>query len=146
PAVATIHDLVFYLSPEAHFKKDHAYFAAHVPEFARACRRIIAISDHTRNDIVKHLRISPERIDVIPWAVDRTLFTPATDESQLRARLKARHAIDNPYILAVSCSTGRKNTPRLLEAYARLAERSPKHRLVVRWNPPAEIKAKYQRG
>jgi glycosyltransferase involved in cell wall biosynthesis len=145
-SVVTIHDLVFLLAPEAHFARDHAYFAARVPEFARNCRRIVAISEHTKRDIVEHLAIPAERIDVIPWAVDRKLFFPAPDEAALRERLSERHRIRWPYFLAVSCSEGRKNTPRLLEAYAQLAERGPRHHLVVRWNAPAKIKTKFQRG
>ncbi|HLX65318.1 MAG TPA: glycosyltransferase family 1 protein [Planctomycetota bacterium] len=144
PAVATIHDLIFMIAPEPHFKKDHDYFAARVPAFARLCRRIIAISEHTRRDIVERLGIAPEKIDVIPWAVDRLAFSPSHDERALRARLRDKHGIADPYFLAVSCSAGRKNTPRLLEAYAQLAARNPKHHLVVRWNSPAEIKARFQ--
>ncbi len=145
-AIATIHDMIFLIAPEKHFEKDHTYFAERVPEFARKCRRIIAISEHTRRDIVERLRIPEERIDVIPWAVDRGAFCPGADAAALRARLHEMHGITTPYFFAVSCSEGRKNTPRLLEAYARLAEKNPAHQLVVRWNPPRDMRAKYQRG
>ena len=146
PAVATIHDLIFLVSPEKHFAKEHAFFARRVPDFARKCRRVIAISEHTRRDIVERLNIPADRVDVVPWAVDRATFCPSTDDAALRARLLATHGISTPYFFAVSCSEGRKNTPRLMDAYARLAERNPTHHMVVRWNAPAAFIEKYQRG
>ncbi|MEI6234243.1 MAG: glycosyltransferase family 1 protein [Planctomycetota bacterium] len=146
PTVATIHDMIFMIAPEKQFAKEHAWFAQRVPAFARRCRRIIAISEHTKRDIIERLAIPGERIDVIPWAVNRATFSPSTDDGELRARLKSAHGIAWPYFFAVSCSEGRKNTPRLLDAYARLVEKNPSHHLVVRWNAPAAIKEKYQRG
>lgn len=146
-AIVTIHDLIFMLSPEAQFSDAHRFFASKVPNFARRCARVIAISESTRSDIIKHLGIPAERIDVVPWAVDRRIFSPAADDRALRVRLKETQGIDFPYFLAVSCSEGRKNTPRLLEAYAKFLERSPKNHLVVVWNDcPPEIKKKYQNG
>ena len=145
-AVVTIHDLIFLIAPEAHFAETHDFFARKVPAFARSCARIIAISESTRADIVERLKVPIERIDVIPWAVDKKIFSPGVDASALRERLKRAHGIDAPYFFAVSCSEGRKNTPRVLEAFARFAEKNPRHHLVVRWNCPAEIKARFQRG
>ena len=145
-AVVTIHDLIFLIAPEAHFAGAHDFFARKVPAFARRCARVIAISESTRANIVERLKVAPERIDVIPWAVDRKVFSPSADDGALRERLKRTHGIDSPYFFAVSCSEGRKNTPRLLEAFARFAERNRRHRLAVLWNCPPEIKARYQRG
>lgn len=146
PTIATIHDLIFLVAPEKHFAKEHAYFARRVPEFAQKCRRVIAISQHTRRDIVERLKIPNDRIDIIPWAVDRMTFCPSTDDVALRARLKNAHGISTPYFFAVSCSEGRKNTPRLLDAYALMAEKTPTHHMAVRWNVPAAIRERYQRG
>lgn len=145
-AVVTIHDLLFLIAPEMDLAIAQRFFARKVPAFARKCARVIAISESTKRDILERLEIPPERIDVVPWAVDRRVFHPSTDDDALRARLKQAHDISYPFFLAVSCSEERKNTPRLLEAYARFAERDPRLHLVVRWNCPAALKEKYQRG
>jgi len=53
---------------------------------------------------------------------------------------------DRPFFLAVSCSAGRKNTPFLLDAYARLRRNNPDNDLVLVWDPPAGIRERYCPG
>jgi glycosyltransferase involved in cell wall biosynthesis len=54
--------------------------------------------------------------------------------------------LERPFLLAVSCSIGRKNTRLLLEAYAKLQRNDPTNDLVLAWNPPPEIRETYARG
>ena len=56
-AVATIHDLIFLIQPEG--SVDHVRLARYAPDFARRCRRIIAVSEYTKRDIVERLGIAP---------------------------------------------------------------------------------------
>lgn len=137
-AVATIHDLIFLVQPES--TVDHARLAAWVPDFARRCRRIIAVSNHSKNDIVEHLGIDPGKIDVVYSGVDRGVFSPAPDPEELRRKVAARLGFDRPFFLAVSCSAGRKNTPLLLDAYEMLSRHCPRNDLVVVWDPPPAIR------
>ena len=143
-AVATIHDLIFLIQPEG--SVDHVRLARYAPDFARRCRRIIAVSEYTKRDIVERLGIAPERIDIVYWGFDREMFRPARDYEALAQRLKSLLRFDGPYFLAVSCSTQRKNTPRMLRAYARLVRHNPRHHLVVVWDPPPELRNEYSQG
>jgi glycosyltransferase involved in cell wall biosynthesis len=143
-AVVTVHDLVFLLRPEPGWGI-HRHMARIVPPFLKACRHIIAISEYTKRDLVEHLAIPEEKVTVIPWAVDREFFTPDAPASPdyptcLQERLPERP----PYLLAVGCNMGRKNTPRLLEAYAELAHGGARHHLVLAWTPPESLRARYQ--
>jgi len=140
-AVATIHDLIFLIQPEA--MVDHVRLAKWVPDFARRCCRIIAVSEFSKHDIVERLGIDAERISVVYNGIDRKMFHPVEDKPELDKRLYSMLGFKRPYFLAVSCSTGRKNTPALLTAYSRLLQNNPRNDLVLVWDPPEEIKRRY---
>lgn len=128
-AVATVHDLIFLTNPEK--MVDHDRLRRWAPDFIRRCRAVIAVSEHTKREIVSVLGVPAERIQVVHWGLDHDLFRP---DGKVTER---------PYFFAVSCSTGRKNTPLLLRAYAELAKQNPRNDFVLAWDPPPEIRAEY---
>lgn len=143
-AVATIHDLIFLVQPEQ--MVDHIRLAQWAPDFARKCRGIITCSVFSKKDIVNQLGIEPDKIHVIYWGVDHTIFNTKKDLSEVKRRLKTVLGIERQYFLVVSCSTGRKNTPLLLNTYSQLLRNNPENDLVVVWNPPPEIQGLYSAG
>jgi glycosyltransferase involved in cell wall biosynthesis len=140
-AIATIYDVIFLSAPEA--MVDHRRLAKWVPPFARRARRIITISEYSKREIAEFLDVPTERIDVVYPAADAEAFFPEVDKAMLRRRLSRVLPTDRPYFLAVSCSTGRKNTEMLLQAYASLLEHGPKNDLVLVWNPPAAWRERF---
>jgi len=139
--VATIHDLIFEISPEK--MVDHIRLAKWVRSFAQRCDRIITSSAHSKDDIVKMYNIDPNKIHVIYWGIDREIFKVPQDKDLVCSKVAKRIACSRPFFLAVSCSAGRKNTLRLLDAYARMIPSDPRNDLVLVWNPPADIRDKY---
>jgi len=121
----------------------HDYQRKYVPPFAKRCRQIITCSEYTKKDIVEQLQIDPTNIHVIPWGIDRDTFKPPVDRQLLIDQNAKELGINYPYFLAVGCNMDRKNTPKLLEAYAKMVKESPINHLVLVWDPPAEIKAEY---
>jgi len=101
---------------------------AAVPRIARRADRVIAISQASARDIERHLRVPPERIDVIPLGYARTPGTPPTPESELRARLGVG---DGPIVLNVGAKKVHKNQIRLVEALPRIREAVPGASLVL---------------
>jgi glycosyltransferase involved in cell wall biosynthesis len=136
-AVATICDLIFLKAIEN--MVDHERLARWVPEFVNNCKRIITISNFSKQEIVEELQVDPARIDVIYLGVDRNLFYSQADEETLKIRLASALGLNRPFFLAVSCYTGRKNTPLLLKAYAKLLQNHPLNDLVLVWKPPNDI-------
>lgn len=134
-AVATLHDLLFLVRPEPHLAEQHAYQARTVPPFAKQCRHILTCSQHSKRDIMEHLDIPDERITVAPWGIDRADFPPPSDPAADRKAL----GIDSPYLLAVSCSFGRKNTNGLLDAWQQLGDKRRDHKLLLVWSPAADL-------
>jgi glycosyltransferase involved in cell wall biosynthesis len=128
-AVATVWDLIFLTNPEK--MVDHDRLRQWAPDFIRRCRAVIAISEHTKRDVVSVLGVPAERVHVVHLAVDHHVFCPSAA------------TVERPYFFTLSCSTGRKNTPLLLRAYAELAKQNPRNDLVLAWDPPPEIRAKF---
>lgn len=138
--VATIHDIIFMNQPEK--MVDHQRLKEWVPDFARKCRRIIAISEFSKQGIVRVLDIAPDKVDVVYCGVDDETFFPEPDSDDIRKLTTSLTGTNNPFFLVVSCSTGRKNTPLLLEAYVEFLRNNPRNDLVLVWNPPNDIRAK----
>jgi glycosyltransferase involved in cell wall biosynthesis len=99
-----------------------------VPPIARRADRVIAISEAAARDIERHLRVEPERIDVIPLGYSGPARTRATPESELRERLALG---DGPIVLNVGAKKVHKNQMRLVQALPRIQEAVPDARLVI---------------
>ena len=141
-AIVTIHDTIF-LAEASRDWKGHKLQAKTVPNFAKKCKDIITCSEYSKKDIIKYLDICEEKITVVPWGIDDDFFNIKYDNSQDNQFIKNIVGEDG-YFLAINCSVGRKNTLRLLDAYNLLLADNPKNHLVLAWNPPEEIKEKYQ--
>ncbi|HEY5377241.1 MAG TPA: glycosyltransferase family 1 protein [Polyangiaceae bacterium] len=119
PRIVTCHDLIplvlakQYLAPvpgarTLQWARDFARY--------RLARRVIAISEATRNDLVRYVGVDPARIDVVHSGVDHERFsaTPAPGE---RERLLDRLGFATPFLLCLGASDVRKNLPLLVRAF-----------------------------
>ncbi|MBA2475533.1 MAG: glycosyltransferase, partial [Actinobacteria bacterium] len=75
PAVVTVHDLSFERDPQLMGRLDRAVFRLVVPRAARAARRVIAVSERTRRDLLELYGIPEGKIVVVPHGVD-PIFAP----------------------------------------------------------------------
>ena len=118
--VITIHDLAFLIYPDTVTRASADYYGQ-IGKAAGVADAIIAVSQHTANDIGRLLNANPDRIRVIPNGVDPLPLGPITDPALLEEWC-ARHRIDEPapYILFAGTFEPRKNIPLLIEAFARL--------------------------
>jgi len=85
--VVTIHDLIYRVHPEAHAGLRTLGMRVLVPLAARRSDRIIAVSRSTRDDILTHLSVSPEVVDVVPQGLGATARVAPLDEATLRDRV-----------------------------------------------------------
>ena len=106
PLVVTVHDLAVFRHPEAFNTWSRLYGPHVIPRVIRAARRVIAVSEFTKRELVDLLRVPEEKIRVIPNAVE-DVFT--------RDGPKA----DGDYILAVGTVEPRKNLVRIADAVRR---------------------------
>ena len=115
PFIATVHDLIHYLFPEYSTKPlTRLYSRVLLNHVARHAARIIAVSENTHVDLVKHFPRAAGRVSVINPAVDDQMCRP--DGGALDAFLAQRN-LRSGYLLYVGNLRPSKNTRRLLEAY-----------------------------
>jgi glycosyltransferase involved in cell wall biosynthesis len=119
PRVVTVHDLHYRTQPEAHFGLRGLGMRALVPAAARRSRRVIVPSRSTADDVVRHLGVARDRIDVIPEAPGYPPTAPVRSREEVRAELGAG---ERPLLLTVSAKRPHKNLARLLGALARIED------------------------
>ena len=124
PLVSTIHDLSLLKYPKLANPK---LLAAHQRSWAILKQRraqIIAVSQATKQDILDLLKIPERLITVIPEALpseSQATQQRISDNQELRAKLKNKLRLDQPYILFVGSREPRKNLERLIKAWQPIA-------------------------
>ncbi len=118
-SVATIHDLGYLHFPSEHGPSRWLRDLANRWSAARASR-IITVSAATRDDLIRHYRVSADRITVIHHGVDPSFGRADAGEV---ARVRGHHGLDGPYFLFVGTLQPRKNYERLLAAFDRAVAR-----------------------
>lgn len=120
--VVTIHDLGYLCFPQAHTRWSRFYLNVSTWFSVRAARRVIAISEATRRDLVKHYKTPTSKIRVIYHGRD-SMFAPVTDEKKL-AETAARYGVGRLYCIHVGTLQPRKNLSMLVKAWDELRSRT----------------------
>jgi glycosyltransferase involved in cell wall biosynthesis len=115
--VIVIHDVAALRHPEWYSRAYVAWQRALIPRLARGARRVIAVSEFARGELVDATGVPAERVSVVPNGVDER-FNPAADPGPARDA----HALEGLYVLAVGTRSVRKNTAALDAAARRLGE------------------------
>ena len=119
--VLTIHDLAFLEHPEWFNKRFTTWYRSILPLLARRVRRIITVSEFSKQRLVQLLHVPESRVSVIPKRVDPRFRPKSGDEiRQIRKKLGIA---SRTYLLSVSSLEPRKNLSRLLEAWRLSAPR-----------------------
>lgn len=115
PFIITVHDLIRYFDWKGYRVSIHKpnfrdrFYLSLDYQGIRKARKIIAVSQNTKRDLIKYLEIPEEKISVIYEGVDHNLFKPVK-----------RRMSDVPYILFVGSEHPRKNLAGLLKAFKKL--------------------------
>lgn len=120
-SVVTIHDLAFLLYPETFPAKDAFLHKLYVREAITKADHLIAITEATKQDIIKFYNINPAKITVVYHGVDKSRFRlMQTGEESLIVDVKSKYNITKPYILYIGNVQPRKNIQGLIKAYQKL--------------------------
>jgi glycosyltransferase involved in cell wall biosynthesis len=115
--ITTVHDLNYRVVPEAHFGARALGMRVLVPLAVRRSHRVIAVSESTKQDLVRLLKADPDRVDVVPNGLGRPPRHPGTPERELRTRLDLG---ERPVLLCLSAKRPHKNLAGLIDALARI--------------------------
>lgn len=128
PSVLTTHDLIFRLFPAYHKKLNYWYLNQAMPLFCRRATHIIAVSQATKRDLVRHYGLDPAKITVV-YEAAATHFRPPPAGDILRVR--QAYGLPGRFLLHVGTIEPRKNLSRLLAALEILRRDRPELCLVL---------------
>ncbi|MGI4789017.1 MAG: glycosyltransferase family 4 protein [Janthinobacterium lividum] len=138
PSVVTIHDLN-YLTPWHGMSRSKRLFLGwFVGQSARHADRVLTVSQFSKEEIHRHLRVPESKITV-------TLEGPRTPTPLANDQWKdiaVRYGIRGSYLLAFGSITGNKNIACLLRAFASIHTQVPHTLLLVgHMTPGSELQA-----
>ena len=131
PSVVTIHDLTLSFFPGKKMRSPFHRFAYHLVlnSVVRHARGIITVSQNTRKDLVRLIKVPEEKIGVIYEAAGKE-FHVLEDKTIVEVALK-RLGIDRPFMLYTGVWRDHKNLVRLIQAFAKLCEKPTFNGLLV---------------
>jgi len=115
PYVVTIHDLSFLYYPEMFRKTDLFQLKIGSKHSINNAAHIIAVSQTTKDDIVKNYQVDPSKITVTYEGYDKDRFKPQS-KSKIES-VKSKYKVKGDYIIFVGTLQPRKNLERLIEAF-----------------------------
>jgi glycosyltransferase involved in cell wall biosynthesis len=143
-SVVTIHDLGHHYFPEAHTAAQCRYLEWSTRFAVRHSARLIAVSQATKDDLLKLYGAEARKVTVVHHGVDNESGSTSQPASRDTEQLAARLGLPRRYIIAIGTVQPRKNYARLIAAYASLGLARAELALVIvgkpGWNS-AEIEA-----
>lgn len=118
--VITVHDLAFLRYPELLTDDSRRYYGQ-IFRAVEEADAIIAVSNHTKQDLVELTEASEERIVVVPEA-SSPAFRPIEDRRSVEDTLD-QLSVREPYFLYVGTIEPRKNLVSLTHAYRQFLDR-----------------------
>jgi len=123
PGVVTICDMLYEVYPESIGEPKLTFWRLFVPWSANRCEKVLTISEHSKQDIVKYLHVAPEKVLVTPLALDLRLTSLGQPTQQEIAQVCAKYDVRRPYILNVGGVGRHKNPISLVGALDTLHQR-----------------------
>lgn len=121
PQIGVIHDLNFEHFPEDIPASPRKYLRTYFPQFASIAKRIITVSEFSKQDIVAQYNINPDKITVA-YNSANAIFKP--QPNHVTAKVKADYTKGEAFFVYVGAIHGRKNVNRLIEAFTKFKKES----------------------
>ncbi|HLT93033.1 MAG TPA: glycosyltransferase family 1 protein [Membranihabitans sp.] len=119
PSVVTIHDVIFDIIKDDFPWHDRWIYRLKTKKCIEESTKIIAISQSTRNDIIRFFGADPDKIHVIYQPIDHQFehpeFTPAKLET-----IRQKYQLPDQYLLYVGALMRRKNVLPMIQAWQQL--------------------------
>lgn len=116
-SIITIHDLIFLEHPELYKSFDRYVYKKKVQYGARVASRIIAVSEQTKQDIIRLLGVDESHIRVVYQGCHRQFYNRVSLETLQYTR--QQFALPAEYLLYVGTIEERKNLLKIVQAMDR---------------------------
>ncbi len=116
-SVVSILDVSYIYFPELFKKKDLIQLKKWTKYSAKKSRKILTISQSSKNDIIKEYKVSKDKVEVIYPGISRNL---SVNNKLSMEDLSKKFGVSGKYILFVGTLQPRKNIKRLIEAFSKI--------------------------
>lgn len=123
PMVVSLHDVIVTWWPDDLGDPFVQYVRAVTPRVVRDAALILTVSDWSRKEIVERFQCDPAKVRLSLNGLHPEVLAGAAPAAGDAAR--GRFAEGRPYLFAIGAALERKNTGRLLEAWALVRQRRP---------------------
>lgn len=121
-SVLTVHGLSWRIMPEIFPTSHRLYWKFATERTAKKAKRLIAISEWTKQLLVKDLALSGRIIDVVHHGVDPEIFFQIQDSSKID-ELKTKYKLPDAFILYLGSVIPVKNVPTLIKSFSKIVSR-----------------------
>jgi glycosyltransferase involved in cell wall biosynthesis len=115
PQLLVLHDLSFLHYPGFISWHQRWYYKAYTGKFLRKAARVTTVSEYSKQDIIKHYKVSPEKIGVVYSAAGEQFKPVSWQEKQ---QVKEQYTAGTEYFLCTGGIHPRKNLMNLLRAFS----------------------------
>jgi glycosyltransferase involved in cell wall biosynthesis len=128
-SVVVAHGLEYEFIPEAYSRWDKLYMRWSIRKSCRKAKRVIAVSENTKNDLARLYGVSKRKIDVIYEGYEREEIGPKKVSGKISARFKVRNS---KFLLFIGRIEFRKNTLGIIKSFEILKKKYKiPHKLVL---------------
>lgn len=114
PQIAVFHDINFEHFPQDFPRMALWHYKKFFPKFARKAKKIITVSEFSKQDIIDNYKIEPEKIHVVYNGANEG-FKPISDDEKIKVRESYSNGCQ--YFMFVGSLHPRKNLERLFPAF-----------------------------
>lgn len=115
-SVVTIHDIIYKTYPDMFTAIDRTIYDLKFRYSCKHADKIIAISESTKNDIIRYLGVPPEKIEVIYQAINPLFYQMQTEQEA--KTIVRKYNLPEDFLLYVGSINSRKNLMSAVKALA----------------------------
>lgn len=132
--VTIVHDISFNFFPQFIKFADLIFLKLLIPHSLKRADMIVAVSEFTRDEIIKYYKINSIKIEVIYNAVAEDFLHPSTGEeisTEERQIISQKYALSEDFLLYMGTLQPRKNIPFLIRGFVEINKKIPNLKLVI---------------
>lgn len=122
-SIVTIHDVIFLLYPNLYKIWDRIGYSLKTEYAVNNSNKIVAITNQTANDLVKYLKVSARKIEVVYQTCHQQYLNKI--DGFKKEEIKKKYSIPSDFILCVGTIEKRKNQIVILKALKELKYEIP---------------------
>ena len=112
--IVTIHDLFFVRYPQYYSWFDRRIHFWKFKKAAAQADHIIAISEQTKKDVIKFLKVAPDKITVVYQGCHQAFKIPA--QKKFKEEIREKYQLPERFVLSVGTIEKRKNLLQVVQA------------------------------